>query len=158
MESAVTVWFCVVAIAAATVGGVFFAFSGFVMAGLSRLSPSDAVRAMQAINVAAVRPPLMIAMFGTALAAIGVTVWALISNDPGAIAGIVGTGVYLALVVVLTAGYHVPRNDALAALDASAPDIAAAWRRYVTQWTRANHLRAIGGVGAAAAFVVAALA
>jgi hypothetical protein len=47
--------------------GVFFAFSSFVMKALARLPPADAVAAMQAINVVAVTPAFMAALFGTAL-------------------------------------------------------------------------------------------
>lgn len=45
--------------------GVFFAFSGFVMAALRRLPAPQGIAAMQSINVTAVRPPLMAALFGT---------------------------------------------------------------------------------------------
>jgi uncharacterized membrane protein len=48
------------------IGGVFFAFSAFVMSGLNRLPPSRATAAMQSINVTAQHPPLMLALFGTA--------------------------------------------------------------------------------------------
>src|SRR5699024_6794249 len=60
----------VTALACAVVAGVFFAFSGFVMRALSALPPADAATAMQSINRTAVRPPLMIALFGTAAAVV----------------------------------------------------------------------------------------
>lgn len=37
-------------------GGVLYAFSSFVMAGLKRLPPDHGMTAMQSINVTAVRP------------------------------------------------------------------------------------------------------
>lgn len=40
----------------ALIGGVFFAFSSFVMNGLGRVSEPAGLEAMQGINVAAVRP------------------------------------------------------------------------------------------------------
>jgi uncharacterized membrane protein len=52
-------------------------------------------------------------------------------------------------------GYHVPRNDALALLDPKRPDSAAAWHDYVVAWTRANHVRSVAALGAAAAFTAA---
>ena len=52
-------------------GGVFFAFSAFVMQALARLPPAQGIAAMQSINVAAVTPPFMVALFGTALACLG---------------------------------------------------------------------------------------
>ena len=48
------------AIASALVGGVFYAFSSFVMAALQRLEPKDGMTAMQAINTTAVEPGLMV--------------------------------------------------------------------------------------------------
>ena len=59
----------VAAIGSALVGGVWFTFSGFVMPALARLPAAEGVAAMQSINVKAVTPPLMLAMFGTAAAA-----------------------------------------------------------------------------------------
>src|SRR2546422_10143662 len=47
--------------------GVFFAFSSFVMPGLRRLPAPQGIRAMQSINITAVRPPFMIDLVGTAL-------------------------------------------------------------------------------------------
>ena len=65
MSSGMQALTVVTAVGSAIVGGVLFAFSGFVMAGLDRLRPGEAVAAMNAINVTAVRPPLMLAMLGT---------------------------------------------------------------------------------------------
>jgi uncharacterized membrane protein len=66
----------VAAIASGLVAGVFFAFSNFVMAGLRRAGSATGSAAMNAINVAAINPAFMLALFGTgllclALAAIG---------------------------------------------------------------------------------------
>ena len=48
--------------------GVFFTLSGFVMKALTRLQPAEGVAAMQAINVAAVTPAFMAALFGITVA------------------------------------------------------------------------------------------
>src|SRR6516162_5972848 len=55
------------AIGAALVGGVFFAFSAFVMPALRRLPAAQGISAMQSINRTAVTAPLMLALFGTAV-------------------------------------------------------------------------------------------
>ena len=47
------------AIGSGIVAGVFFAFSSFVMAALGRISPTQAVAAMNSINVTAVNPGFM---------------------------------------------------------------------------------------------------
>jgi hypothetical protein len=58
------------AIGCGAMGGVFFASSAFVMAALRRLPAAQAVAAMQSINVTAVTPPFMLALFGTAVACV----------------------------------------------------------------------------------------
>ena len=52
---------------AGAVGGVFYAFSSFVMPALERLQPADGIKAMQSINVTAERPGFMVAFLGTTL-------------------------------------------------------------------------------------------
>ena len=64
----------VTAIACAVVGGVFFAFSSFVMAALRRLPAEQGIAAMQSINVLAVTPVFMTALFGTALLCVALAI------------------------------------------------------------------------------------
>nr|MBA3281491.1 hypothetical protein [Acidimicrobiia bacterium] len=59
------------AVGSATVGGVFFAFSTFVMPALGRRPASEATAAMQSINAKAVNPLFMGALFGTGMACVG---------------------------------------------------------------------------------------
>ncbi len=56
--------------------GVFFAFSAFVMPALRRLPAAQGIAAMQSINRLAVTPALMTALFGTAVACVGLAAWA----------------------------------------------------------------------------------
>ena len=58
--------------------GVFFAFSSFVMKALARLQPAQGIAAMQSINLVAVTPAFMTALFGTAAACVAVAIWALV--------------------------------------------------------------------------------
>src|SRR3546814_20369413 len=55
------------AFGAALVGGVFFGFSNFVMAGLGRMPSEQGVAAMNSINVTVINPGFMTALFGTGL-------------------------------------------------------------------------------------------
>ena len=66
MVDAVNTVRLVAALGCGAVGGVFFAFSTFVMRGLGRLPAAHGSAAMQAINVTAVSPLFMISLFGTA--------------------------------------------------------------------------------------------
>ncbi|KQR11729.1 hypothetical protein ASF78_10865 [Cellulomonas sp. Leaf334] len=142
------------AIASATVGGVFFAFSTFVMPALRRLPPAQGMAAMQSINVTALRPPLMLLMFGAMLASVALVVAGVVDRSPWLLAG---AAVYLVGAIVVTAAYNVPRNIELAALDPASPDAAARWPAWVSEWNAGNHVRTIAGVAAAALLLRAVL-
>src|SRR5918997_1475589 len=78
------------------VSGAFFAFSGFVMPALARLPASQGVAAMQAINVTAVTPPLMTALFGTAAVCQAIAVEAALSwGTPGVALRLLAALLYL---------------------------------------------------------------
>jgi len=129
------------AIGAGLVAGVLFAFSSFVMPALRRLPAPAGIAAMQAVNRAAVTPVFMAVLFGTAAVGLAVGVAAAVRPDrPGTPYQLAGAVLYLAT-IGLTAGYHVPRNNALAALDPDAAGASRQWDRYHTGWTRWNHLR-----------------
>jgi uncharacterized membrane protein len=143
----------VTAVLCGVAGGVFFAFSTYVMPALERLAPGQAVAAMQAINVAAVAPFTTV-QGAPALLSVALIVDALVDWRGTASALIVAAGVvYLAGLIGLTGGYHVPRNNALDRVDAAGPEAAAAWRRYAGPWTRGNHVRALAGMLAAGLFI-----
>ena len=55
----------------------------------------------------------------------------------------------------MTIAYHVPRNNALAALQSQRAEAAGRWARYVAEWTRWNHLRAAASLAAAVSFTLA---
>jgi uncharacterized membrane protein len=159
MSTALSLLTGVTAIGSATVGGVFYGFSTFVMRGLRRLQPSAGVAAMQQINIAAVRPGLMAAMFGTAAACAALSRVDRCAGAVSAECGSVAGGVlYLAGSVGVTAAYHVPLNNALAELDPNASETEAVWQDYLRRWTAGNHLRTIGCLAAAALYLWALVA
>ena len=113
----------VAAIGSATVGGVFYGFSTFIMRGLRQLPTASGTAAMQQINLTAVKPGLMAAMFGTAAACAAVAVWTGVrGSSPRSVAVIAGSVLYLVGAVGVTAAYNVPLNNALADLDPTAPE------------------------------------
>jgi uncharacterized membrane protein len=58
-------------VSSAAVGGLFYAFSAFVMRGLDRTGPVDAITEMRGINAEAERnAPLLGLLFGSALLAL----------------------------------------------------------------------------------------
>lgn len=144
----------VAALGCALVSGVFFAFSGFVMPAMARLPPAQAVAAMQSINVTAVRPPLMLAMFGTAALCLVLAVVAFTRlGRPGASWLLAGSVVYIVGTIVVTIAFNVPRNNALAAVAADSSAAAGLWPRYLTTWTAWNHVRTVAPLAAAAVLV-----
>ena len=95
----------VTALGCGLIAGVFFAFSSFVMKALARLQPAQGVGAMQAINVAAVTPAFMAALFGTAVVCSILAVWAFFAWDERfAPYLLVGSLLYLVGTIVLTIG------------------------------------------------------
>src|SRR6476620_7606444 len=115
------------ALGAAAMGGVFLAFSAFVMPALRDLPGREGAEAMRAINRRAVRPPLMTPLLGTATACAALGVVAVVDpGEPYAWRLLAGGAIYLVGVIGVTGAFHVPRNDALEA--ASGDRVAEVWR------------------------------
>ncbi len=132
----------VTAVACGLVGGVFFAFSTFVMDGLSRLPATGGIAAMQAINRAAVRPAFMALLLGTALLCV---VAAVLSVARGDVLVMVAAIVYVGGAVVLTAAVNVPLNRRVEALEPDDEVTHPVWADYLRRWVRTNHLRTVAG-------------
>ena len=135
------------AVSSAAVGGVFYAFSTFVMKGLDRTGPVDAITAMRGINAEAqANAPFLLLFVGSALMALGIGVVALFRwSQPGS--GYVLLGAVLGLVAfVVTVAFNVPLNDHLDAVDPSglsAADALREWQAYRIPWTAWNHVRTV---------------
>jgi len=142
------------ALGSGLVAGVFFAFSSFVMKALAKLPPAQGIAAMQSINVVVINPLFMSVLFGTAAGCLAIAIQSgLRWNEPGAAWRLASALIYLVGVIGVTIVCNVPRNDALATLDPTAPDSARLWAEYVSSWVAWNHVRTIGSLLAAAGFV-----
>ena len=147
------------ALGSGLVGGVFFGFSGFVMKALGRLRPAQGIATMQSINAMAVTPPLMIALFGTAMTCLALVVSSLFKwREPVTLFRLFGGGIYLVGAVLVTMVCNVPLNNALAAVDADSAEGATQWDRYVRSWTIWNSVRTIAAIVASAMFGLALVA
>ena len=140
------------------VGGIFFAFSAFIMSALGRIPPDQGIAAMQSINLAVLNPWFFTAFFGTAgfcvvLAAVALFIW----SEPGSIHLLVGAALYLLGTILVTMRLNVPLNRALAAVKPGSPEAIAVWIRYQSAWTVWNHVRTAASLAAAVAFIVALL-
>lgn len=135
------------AVVGAAVGGLFYAFSTFVMRGLDRTEPVDAITAMRGINAEAQANVPFLALFvGSAVLALGVGITAAVRlQSPGA--GYLLTGAVLTLLAfVVTMAFNVPLNNALDRIDpstVSAADAAREWQAYLAPWTLWNHVRTV---------------
>ncbi|MCX4914045.1 DUF1772 domain-containing protein [Streptomyces sp. NBC_00687] len=138
------------------VAGVFCGFSTFVMRALAQLPPAQGVAAMQAINVAAVRPPFMFVFAGTAvLCAVLAVVTFVVWPDGATVELLLGSALYLFGSFGVTIAANVPRNEALMKLDPGTPEATALWPTYVREWTMWNHIRTIASAAAAVAYTLA---
>ena len=146
----------VATVGAGLVGGVFFAFSNFVMQALGRLRPSEGAAAMQAINVTVINPLFMTSLFGMGLVSVVLVVWGLAGLDEPYAGWLIAAGaIYVVGEVVLTGAYNVPRNNALARVDPESEEGTRVWQTYLVEWTRANHVRTAAGLTACALLAVA---
>jgi uncharacterized membrane protein len=151
----VVLTFCT-ALGCGLIGGVFFAFSAFVMKALGRLPAPQGIAAMQSINVVAVTPLFMTALFGTAAACLVLTVSTLLAwQERGARMVLLGSLLYLVGCVLVTIVFNVPRNEALARVDAASADGARMWAGYLSGWTAWNHVRTVAALAAAALLTAA---
>jgi uncharacterized membrane protein len=146
--SAATTLTAIAAVLGGLTAGVFLAFSTFVVQGLDRNPAPVAIRAMQGINTTAPHPLFMLPLFGGPLVGVAAAIaggeaWVVV----GAVAGFVPA--------LMTAGFHIPRNNALDAVEPDAPDADATWRRYVREWVGGNHVRTLGGLLGATAMTIA---
>ena len=144
------------AVACGVVGGVFFTFSTFVMRALGAVPPATGIRAMQSINVFAITPLFMTALFGTAIAAVGAGIYAITAGMAAdTLPVVVGAATYSLGAIVVTMVFNVPLNNALASVDPEGADAVWVWARYRRQWTAWNHVRTVSSAVASACFAYA---
>jgi len=148
----------VCAVGSGLVGGVFFAFSTFVMSGLRKIPAPAVISAMQSINRQAPTPLFMLALLGTSAACVALGVVAVVRwGSTAATLAVVGAALGV-VPLLLTGAYHVPRYDALALVDPTAAGAAEAWRHYLAGWVPWNHVRTVTSLSAAVLLTASAQA
>jgi uncharacterized membrane protein len=135
------------ALFSAAAGGMMYVFSTFVMRGLDRTGPVDAITAMRGINVEAnSNPVFLLGYFGATILALVVGVIAAIQlRQPGSWVVLVGA-VLAMLAAVITMTFSVPLNnhlDTVNPVGLSAADAAREWQAYFSTWTAWNHVRTV---------------
>lgn len=134
----------------ALIGGVFFAFSSFIMQALARLPAEQGIAAMQSINVVVLNRSFLGAFMGTAALSLLVAVLAIFGwSAPEAPYLLAGAVSYLGGTFLVTILGNVPLNNRLADVTATDPEAEAVWLHYLTRWTRFNTLRTVAALAAA---------
>ena len=141
----------------AVIGGVFSAFSEFIMAALLRTAPEGAIEAMQHINRTVIKTQfvagiLLIALFSVAFAVFAVLAFKGIARS----ALILAPFVYIPSVFLMTIAGNVPMNNKLERLVHTTTEAKSYWQVYGRVWTRLNHVRSIGSVLTAIIYMYAA--
>ncbi len=138
-------------IGAGIIGGVFFAFSTFIMKALAELPASQGAAAMQRINVVVLNRIFLGVFVGTALLSVGCTVASFFPwTAPRSPLLMTGGLLYLMGTFFVTMSLNVPRNERLARLDAQSPQGAEYWPVYMREWTTWNHVRTAASIASAA--------
>ena len=135
-------------LAYALVGGVFLAFSDFIMRALSLTGGSGGAEAMQAINREVFRWVFMTLFLGLAAVSLALVVFAALGLTGPAATLVASAGlIYLLGCFGVTIVFNVPMNEALAGMDLSEDAARAYWTdSYLPRWTsgtRSGHSPAV---------------
>ncbi|MEL6323726.1 MAG: anthrone oxygenase family protein [Pseudomonadota bacterium] len=142
----------------AIVGGVFSAFSEFVMRGLLRAEPAGGIEAMQHINRTVLKTQFVAGILLIGPMAIAMAVYAGNTLDGVARAALIAAPVvYVPTVFLMTLFGNVPMNNRLDRLDHRAQEAVSYWQTYGRDWTRLNHVRTLGSLVTAGVYLIAAI-
>lgn len=155
-----TLYACLLlALWSAVIGGVFSAFSEFVMSGLLRAKPAGGIEVMQHINRTVIKTQFVAGIILIGPLSLFFAAYGMMTFD-GAARGslLLAPIVYLPSVFLMTMFGNVPMNNTLDSLDHRDPDAEMYWRRYGRVWTRLNHIRTLGSILTAGIYIVASIA
>src|SRR3954463_7362134 len=130
------------ALASAAAGGMMYVFSTFVMRGLTRTGPIDAITAMRGINAEAnANPTFLLAYFGATILALVVGVVAVVQRNQSGSWWLLAGAIFGILGAVITMVFNVPLNNHLDTVNPEAlsmADAAHEWQAYFSPWTAWN--------------------
>lgn len=132
-------------LAYAIVGGVFLAFSDFIMRSLVHTGGTGGVEAMQVINREVFRWVFMALFIGLAPLSILIAVYGgmVVGKGPGMLIMLAGL-TYLIGCFGVTVFFNVPMNETLAGMETSSEATRDYWlQTYVPRWTYWNSVRTI---------------
>ncbi|MDJ0627743.1 MAG: DUF1772 domain-containing protein [Rhodobacter sp.] len=132
-------------LAYALVGGVFLAFSDFIMRSLAHTGGVGGVEAMQVINREVFRWVFMTLFLGMAAVSLLIVGYSALylGGASGTLILLAGL-VYLIGCFAVTVFFNVPMNEALAGMDLSADATRDYWTgTYLPRWTTWNTVRTV---------------
>jgi len=132
-------------LAYALVGGVFLAFSDFIMRSLALTGGHGGVEAMQVINREVFRWVFMALFLGMAAVSVAVAAYGAFGLTGPAGTLIMAAGlVYLIGCFGVTVFFNVPMNEALAGMETASNTTRDYWMQtYVPRWTFWNSVRTL---------------
>ena len=157
LEPSLMKWMLIAgALGSGVTGGIFFAFSAFIMTSLATIPIESGVAAMNAINRVILRSwfmPVFLGMVAVSavLVILAVRQWSLGSGS----LVIAGAALYVLATFVSTILFNVPLNDRLAAFQGNETAAAEVWATYLEEWILWNHVRTISSLAASVAFMAA---
>ena len=154
-----TLYFCLfLALWSAVIGGVFSAFSEFIMSGLLRTAPASGIESMQHINRTVIKTQFVAGILTIAPLSVLFAVYSLWAFEGTArVMLILAPIVYLPSVFLMTIFGNVPMNKKLERLSHTSPGAKAYWSDYGRVWTRLNHVRSLGSILTAGLYLIASV-
>lgn len=144
------------ALGSGIIGGIYFAFSTFIMTSLASISTESGVAAMNAIDRVIVRSLFMPVFLGMVIISAVLVILAIRQWTMGAGSLIIaGALFYVVASFISTIVFNVPLNDKLATFRGNEPAAAEFWAVYLKDWTFWNHVRTIASLAASVAFMAA---
>lgn len=154
LQTANTALLWVGAIGCAVIGGVYFAFSTFIMAAFATLDRAAAMSAMSAINDVILKSLFMPLFFGTTIVSLAIAVVAILRWDaPGSLVALIAGVVLVVGMFVITAVFNVPLNNELVATAPDSSQAADVWARYLKDWVFWNHVRTVASTVPAVLYI-----
>lgn len=129
----------------AFVGGVFLAFSDFIMRSLAKTQGAGGMETMQIINREVFRWVFMALFLGMAVVSVFLVIYGTITFSGGPQLFIIsGALVYLGGCFAVTMFFNVPLNEALASMDLNSEATRNYWTgTYLVHWTKWNTVRTV---------------
>ena len=140
------------------IGGVFSAFSEFIMKGLLRAEAAGGIEAMQHINRTVLPTQFVAGILLIPPISVALGIYAFSALEGSAkVAAILAPLVYIPSVFLMTMFGNVPMNNRLEKLDHRSGEAETYWRKYGRDWTRLNHFRTLGSALTSFLYLLAAV-